>query len=109
MVKLCWRKAQWSGRRLHWLLQAVPDRVIFRLEEKQWLAFADHYILNFSNEDGVVARISSVLQTALKVRQRAMKDRRALRSTVKTRASSLGTFRISFRIRIMFGDGGLRF
>lgn len=35
----------------------VPDLAILSPEKQKRIAFADHHVFNFSNEDGVVARL----------------------------------------------------
>src|SRR5438445_12415996 len=52
---------------------------------KQRIAFAHHDLLDFRDENGMVARILRRVQTAFEVSQGAVEHRRAVRRPVKAR------------------------
>ena len=82
--------------------QFRTNGVISPLEIQQRLAAADHDVLDFRNEDGMVARHPRVLKSALEVRQRSVQHRSPMGSAIEPRSRVLGTQLLAVRIGIVF-------
>ena len=46
----------------------IAHMAILPAKIRQRIAFANHYLFDFRNEDGVIARILRAVQTALEIR-----------------------------------------
>src|SRR2546429_3994359 len=74
---------------LAYAIRNRPDFMVFCLKVEQRLPFANHNILNISDEDSVVSCILCCIQSAFEISQRAMQHWSSQRSAIKFRSSFL--------------------
>ena len=74
---------------LAYAIRDRPDFMVFCPKVKQRLPFANHHILNISDEDSVVSCILCCIQSAFEISQRAMQHWSSQRSAIKFRSSFL--------------------
>src|SRR5438094_6023357 len=74
---------------LAYAIRDRPDFTVFSTKVKQRFPFANHNILNISDEDSVVSCILCCIQSAFEISQRAMQHWSSQRSAINFRASFL--------------------
>lgn len=90
------------------LLYVFADLAIFPAKEEQRISLPHYDILDFGNKNRVIPGRLGRVQSALKIGERSVQNRRAMLGPVKTRTGfGFGTLMRAFRTSIIFGNRAL--